>query len=158
MTSSPCFFTPMSWDHILPAAAEAQIMTVEQICRYIEDGRNIGFCGWSTDGVPLLKCWITPEHSQQFVRQTKLRRPDQLILEVICSRKIRHRMRPRRYEYLQKLIDFNCELALEVCQLHGQNQHFKILFREQEMRKFTSIPCPNCVPACGNVSFIESEK
>ena len=154
MTSSSCDFTAMSWDHILPVEAGG-IMTVEQICHFIEDARNIGFHGWTSDGAPLVKCWLTPDNNQQFVRQTKLRRPDELISEVIFSRKIRYHAKPRRYQYLEKLIDFNCELDLEVCQRHGENQHFKILFREEEMRKLTAIPCGMCVPACGNVTFTD---
>ena len=154
--TSPCEFTSMSWELILPASAG--IMTVDQVCHYIEDARNIAFHGWSSDGAPLVKCWLTPDNAHQFVRQTKIRRPDELVLEVISSRKVCNRAKSRRYQYLEKLIDFNCELDLEVCQCHGENRHFKILFRDKVMRKLTAIPCEMCEPHCGNVTFIDSDK
>ena len=51
--TSPCEFTSMSWELILPASAG--IMTVDQVCHYIEDARNIGFHGWSSAGAALVK-------------------------------------------------------------------------------------------------------
>ena len=111
-----------------------------------------------TFGTLVFQCWLTPDNAHQFVRQTKLRRPDELVLEVISSRKVCNRVKSRRYQYLEKLIDFNCELALEVCQCHGENRHFKILFRNQLMRLLTAIPCKMCEPHCGNVTFIDSDK
>ena len=150
-----CDFTTMPFENIIPA--EAVIMTVDQVCHCIEDARTIGFHGWASDGAPIFKYWLTPDNAPQFVRQVKRRRPDELILEVISSRKIRYRAKPRRYQYLEKLIDFNCELDLQVCLAHGVHHHFKILFRGEEVRKLTARPCRTCVPACGNVSFIDSE-
>ena len=51
--TSPCEFTSMSWELILPASAG--IMTVDQVCHYIEDARNIGFHGWTAAGAALVK-------------------------------------------------------------------------------------------------------
>jgi len=51
--TSPCEFTPMPWELILPASAG--IMTVDQVCHYIEDARNISFHGWSAAGAALVK-------------------------------------------------------------------------------------------------------
>ena len=150
-----CDFTTMPFENIIPA--EAVIMTVDQVCQCMEDARNIGFHGWASDGAPMFKYWLTPDNAPQFVRQVKRRRPDELILEAISSRQIRYRAKPRRYQYLEKLIDFNCELDLQVCLAHGVHHHFKILFRGEEVRKLTTRPCRTCVPACGNVSFIDSE-
>jgi hypothetical protein len=51
--TSPCEFTSMSWELILPASGG--IMTVDQVCHYIEDARNIGFHGWTSAGAALVK-------------------------------------------------------------------------------------------------------
>ena len=53
--TSPCEFYDMPWEHILPASAF--IMSVDQVCHYIEDGRNIGLVGFSSDGAPLVKVY-----------------------------------------------------------------------------------------------------
>ena len=51
--TSPCEFTSMSWELILPASGG--IMTVDQVCHYIEDARNIAFHGWTSAGAALVK-------------------------------------------------------------------------------------------------------
>ena len=51
--TSPCEFTPTSWDLILPASAG--ITTPDLVCHYIEEARTIGFHGWSSAGAPLVK-------------------------------------------------------------------------------------------------------
>ena len=156
--ASCVFTTTMNYNHfdeLLPAHQPR--MTVARACQIIEEARNIGFHGWASDGAQVVRYWLTPENSRMFIRQAKLRRPDELVLEVILSRKIFNRQKPRRYQYLEGLIDYNCELQLQVCQRHGENQHFKILFRGQEIRQLSAIPCKRCID-CGNVSFIEYDK
>ena len=51
--TSPCEFYDYPWEHILPASAF--IMSVDQVCHYIEDARNIGLVGFASDGAPLVK-------------------------------------------------------------------------------------------------------
>ena len=53
--TSPCEFSDYPWEHILPASAF--IMSVDQVCHYIEDARNIGLVGFASDGAPLVKVY-----------------------------------------------------------------------------------------------------